>query len=51
VENAVRKFHLPDETGILFVLLIVLVVLRSPATTRARQPLTRHDTTNMEEAA
>jgi len=29
----------------------VLVVLRSPATTRARQPLTRHDTTNMEEAA
>ncbi len=32
-------------------LLIVLVVLRSPATTRARQPLTRHDTTNMEEAA
>src|SRR5229473_310813 len=32
-------------------LLIVLMVLRSPRGTSARQPLTRHDTTNMEEAA
>jgi EmrB/QacA subfamily drug resistance transporter len=32
-------------------LLIVLVVLRSPASTRARQPLTRDHATNLEEAA
>ncbi len=32
-------------------LLIVLVVLRSPAATRARQPLTRDHATNLEEAA